>query len=190
MSRLHSFQRPEVKPDARQVGTPWSADYQRYDEGARFLYQDEAYELTLFWKSPSSAEARGFAAAPVELALYSTPPAAFLLYKIAGVCEWSDVAFNAQRIPAADRQQPQEPPGERAHMRLFLVDADTGLIVARRLVALEKILTQALKNEFEQQFASGFNELLYDAAVQSAHARFADGDAMLKVADVHEVAHG
>lgn len=190
MSHLHSFQRPEPNADPRRVGAPWSAAHNRYDEGARFLYQDEAYELALFWQSPSEAEARGFAMAPIELALYSVPPAAFLLYKIAGVCEWSDVAFNAHRVPESERQMPQEPPGERARMRLFLVDANTGLIAARRLVGLEKIMTQALKNEFSQQLAAGFNELLYEAAVQSTHARLADGDAMLKLADIHEPAHG
>lgn len=171
---------------ARQVGEVFDPAYNRYDEGARYAYVNEGHELVLFWNGPTGAEVEGFRIQPVEVGLFTHGPASFLLYKIQDVCEWSDVAFNAHLVPEAERELPKEEPGDRGRLRMVLVDAEDGVIRAKRIVSLDKVMTQALKHAMAEQAAAPFNRLLYDAAVQDVHARFKDSDALAAVAEVVE----
>ncbi|TCS72656.1 hypothetical protein EDC61_10467 [Sulfuritortus calidifontis] len=190
MSEFHTFQRPDVAKLGPQVGEVYSAAHNRYDEGARYSYSDQAHDLVLFWAGPTRTEIEGLRDQPVEVGLFSHGPAAFLLYKIQNVCEWSDVAFNVQLVPEAERELPAEPPGERGRLRITLVNADDGIVVAKRLVSLDKVMTQALRHVMQEQAAQPFNRLLYDAAVQEVHGRFADSDAMVQAAEVVEATLG
>lgn len=186
MSKPHTFPRPAAVAPTRQVGERWSEAHEKYDEGARYLYRQGAHELTLFWGAPSQAEVDGLRAQPLEVGLYPHDPAAFLLYKIQNVCEWSDVAFNVHLVPEAERELPAEPPGERARLRITLVDANDGIIRAKRIVSLDKVMTQALRHAMLRQAAEPFDRAAYDTAVRAAHARFPDSDAMVRAAECVE----
>jgi hypothetical protein len=190
VSHAHEFARPEIEGDARKVGEPYLADYTSYDEGARYTYYKEAHDLVLFWNRPSAAEIAGCRDRTITIGLYVNGAAAFLLYKIDGVCEWSDVAFNVQRIPEAERELPGEPTGERGRLRLTLVDAEDGLIKAKRLVSLDKVMTQALRHAMREQTERPFVAPLYDLAVQETYARFPDSDAMAAAAEIIEATLG
>lgn len=190
MAPVHTFPRPDVQPDTRHVGERWSPDHEKYDEGARYLYRHGAHELTLFWNGPSEAEVNGFRTQPVEVGLYVQGPAAFLLYKIADVCEWSDVAFNVHLVPEAERELPDEAAGDRARFRLTLVDAQDGIIRAKRIVSLDKVMTQALRMVMHDQAVAAFDRAAYDADVRAAHMRFPDSDAMIRAAEFQEAALG
>lgn len=190
MSKIHTFVRPELPDDARRIGDAFAPGYGRYDEGVRYLYRNGAHELTLFWSSPSQAELDGLRDRPVTVGLYSHGPAAFLLYKIDDVCEWSDAAFNIHLIPETERELPSEPTGERARLIITLVDADDGIIKGRRLVSLDKVMTQALRHVMAEQAAAPFVSPLYEIAVQEIHARFPDTDAMVQSAEVVEATLG
>ncbi len=190
MAHIHTFKRPEALPATAQVGERWSEAYTRYEEGARFLYRHGAHELTLFWQAPTAAEINGFCLKPVEVGLYVQGPAAFLLYKIEDVCDWSDVAFNVHRVPEDERELPNEPTGERARFRLTLVDAQDGIVRAKRIVSLDKVMTQALRMVMQAQAAATFDRAAYEAAVRAAHARFPEPKAMLQAAEFQEAALG
>lgn len=190
MAPVHTFPRPEVQPETRHVGERWSPEHAHYDEGARYLYRHGAHELTLFWNGPTKAEIEGFRTAPVEVGLYVQGPAAFLLYRIENVCEWSDAAFNVHLVPAAERELPTEAAGDRARFRLTLVDAGDGVIRAKRIVSLDKVMTQALRLVMTEQAQSSFDRAAYDAAVRAAHVRFPDSDAMIRAAEFQEAALG
>lgn len=193
MSEVHSFHtftRPDVETDAHPVGSVYSELHNKYDEGARYAYRQGAHDLVLFWKDPTPAEVAGVRDQPIEVGLYSNGPVGFLLYKIKDVCEWSDVAFNVHLVDAAERELPTEPTGERGRLRVTLVDADTGIIKAKRLVSLEKISTQALRHSMQEQAERPFVRTLYDIAIQETYARFADTDAMAEAAEITEPTHG
>jgi len=165
---MHEFRRPDTLPDSRMVGERWSEDQARYDEGVRYVYRHGAHELTLFWNAPADSEVKGLRDRPVEVGLYMHPPAAFLLYKIQDVCEWSDVAFNVQMVHEAEREIPNESPGDRARLKIDLV------------------MTQALKHVMREQAATPFVREDYDDAVRMVQHRFPDSDALVRVAEYIE----
>ncbi len=190
MSQIHTFTRPDILSDSRRIGEPFSPEHNRYDEGVRYIYRNGAHDLTLFWNSPSSAEIFGLRDQPVTVGLYSQGPAAFFLYKINDVCEWSDAAFNVNLIPESERELPGEPTGERTRLIITLVDAADGIIKGRRLVSLDRVITQALRHVMNEQAKSVFVRPLYDIAVQETYARFPDTDAMVQAAEVVEATLG
>ncbi|MFZ5484495.1 MAG: hypothetical protein ACOZB0_09725 [Pseudomonadota bacterium] len=190
MSEIHTFTRPEIPADSRRIGERFSPEHNRYDEGARYIYRHGAHDLTLFWRQPTPAEILGLRDQPVTVGLLSHGPVAFLLYKIDTVCEWSDVAFNVHRVPEAERELPDEPTGERGRLIITLVDAEDGIIKARRLVSLDKVMTQALRHVMTEQARAPFVAPLYDIAIQEIHARFPDSDAMAQAAELVEATHG
>jgi len=183
---MHEFRRPDTLPDSRMVGERWSEDQARYDEGVRYVYRHGAHELTLFWNAPADSEVKGLRDRPVEVGLYMHPPAAFLLYKIQDVCEWSDVAFNVQMVHEAEREIPNESPGDRARLKIDLVNTADGVILARRIVSLDKVMTQALKHVMREQAAAPFVREDYDDAVRMVQHRFPDSDALVRVAEYIE----
>ena len=156
MREIHTFTRPEAPSNLPAIGEPYAPGFTAFDEGVRYLYADGAHQLTLFWNTPSAAEVAGLRDRPVELALYTHGPAAFLLYKIQDVCEWSDLAFNIQLLPEAERELPAEPPGDRARLIITLVDTTDGKVKGRRLVSLDKVMTQALSHAMKEQSQAGF----------------------------------
>lgn len=190
MSRIHTFARPAPLPDTRHVGERYSPEHERYEEGARYVYRHGAHDLVLFWNAPTEAEIAGLRSRLVEVGLYVQGPAAFLLYRIEDVCEWSDVAFNVHLVPEGERELPGEPTGERARLRLTLVDARDGVIRAKRIVSLDKVMTQALRHVMTDQAQAPFERAAYEAAVQAAHARFPDSDAMIRAAEFQEATLG
>jgi hypothetical protein len=143
-----------------------------------------------FWNAPTPAEITGVRDAPVEVGLFQHGPAAFLLYKIQNICEWSDASFNLHLVSENEREIPEEAPGDRARMKITLVDAEDGIVRASRLVSLDKVMTQALKHAMKEQALAPFNRLIYDAAVAEVHGRYKDSDALAQVAEVVEPALG
>ncbi len=190
MSEIHTFVRPETTADLAKVGEHYAPGFNKFDPGARYVYANGAHQLTLFWSEPSPAEIAGLRDRPVAAGLFINGPAAFLLYQIEDVCEWSDVAFNIQLLPAAERAVPDEAPGDRARLVVTLVDAADGIVQGRRLVSLDKVMTQALRHVMVGQIKAGFVHTLYDIAVQETYARFPDTDAMVQAAEVVEAALG
>jgi hypothetical protein len=73
---------------------------------------------------------------------------------------------------------------------MILVDAEDGVIRAKRIVSLDKVMTQAVKHTMADQASSGFNRIIYEAAVQEVYSRYADSDALASVAEVVEPALG
>ena len=190
MKDPHTFPRPEFVPAEPGVGERWSPGHSQYDEGVRYVYRYGAHELTLFWSAPTVGEVQGLRDSDVEVGLFTHGSAAFLLYKIKDVCEWSDAAFNVHLVPAEERELPEEATGDRARLKITLVNAEDGIVQARRIVSLDKVMTQALKHAMQAQAATPFNRVLYDAAVQEVHSRYADSDALVKVAEVVEACLG
>jgi len=190
MSEIHTFVRPETPSDLAKVGEHYAPGFNKFDPGARYVYANGAHQLTLFWSAPSPAEITGLRDQPVAAGLFINGPAAFLLYKIADVCEWSDLAFNIQLLPEAEREIPDEAPGDRARLVITLVDAADGMVKGRRLVSLDKVMTQALRHVITEQLQAGFVLPLYDIAVQETYARFPDSEAMVQAAEVVEATLG
>lgn len=165
---------------SRAVGEIYSSQHSEYTEATQYCYHNGLHDLALFWSKPTLKETNGFLKQPVELALYVEQSVLFLLYRIADTCEWSDVAFNIHQLRAEERIVPADPPGSRAKMQMTLVNAGSGIILAKRMLSVEPVMTQALRHTLQEQMQTPCSREAYMAQVKQTYARYPDSDAMLK----------
>ena len=71
---------------------------------------------------------------------------------------------------------------------MTLVNADSGIILAKRKLSLSSAMTQALRQTLQAQQQTPLARIQYEAQVQQAYARYPDSDAMLKNAGPVETA--
>lgn len=173
---------------SRAVGEIYSSKHTEYSEATQYCYYNGVHELTLFWARPTLKEINGFLSQPVDISLYVEQSVLFLLYRIVDICEWSDVAYNIQQLLIEERFVPAEPPGSRARLQMTLVNADSGIILAKRMLSIGPVITQALRHTLQEQTNMPYSRNQYESQVKEAYARHPDTDAMLKDAWLTETA--
>jgi len=172
----------------RLVGEIYSSKHSEYSEATQYCYFNGVHDLALFWARPTQKEINGFLAQPVELALYVEKSVLFLLYRIVDICEWSDVAYNIHQLRADERVIPTETPGSQARMQMTLVNADSGVILAKRMLSISPAMTQAFRHTLQEQLQTSITRFEYEAQVKNTYTRYTDSDAMLKDAWMTESA--
>ena len=173
---------------SRQVGEIYSSKHSEYSEATQYCYYNGVHDLALFWSRPTLKEINGFLSQPLEISLYVEHSVLFLLYRIVDICEWSDVAYNIQQLRAEEQVVPADIPGSRARLQMTLVNADSGIILAKRMLSISPTMTQALRHTLLEQTLTPLSRYEYEAQVQQAYARYPDTDAMLKDAWMIETA--
>ncbi len=171
-----------------QVGEIYSSNHSEYSETTQYCYYNGMHDLALFWSQPTLKELNGFLRQPVELALHVEQSVLFMLYRIVDICEWSDVAFNIHQLRVEQREIPMETPGKPAQLQMTLVNADNGIIVAKRMLSIGSAMTQAIRHTLQEQLALPCSRLEYEAQVKQAYTRYPDTDALLKNAWMMETA--
>lgn len=172
----------------RQVGEIYSSRHTEYSEATQYCYYNGVHDLALFWSRPTLKEINGFLSQPVELSLHVEQSVLFLLYRIVDICEWSDVAYNVHQLRAGEQVVPTDVPGNRARLQMTLVNAGSGIILAKRMLSISPAMTQALRHTLQEQAQTPLSRFEYEAQVQQAYARYPDTDAMLKDAWMMETA--
>jgi SseB protein N-terminal domain len=177
-----------LNPGYETVGEIYSTQHSQYTEATQYCYYNGMHELTLFWARPTLKEIKGFHNQPVEISLYVENSVLFLLYRIVDICEWSDVAYNIHLLRAEELAIPSDKPGTRAKMQITLVNADSGIILAKRMLHLSPVMTQALRHTLQEQKQNPVSRTEYSEQVRQAYTRHPDSDAMLKNAWMVETA--
>jgi hypothetical protein len=166
----------------RQVGEIYSSNHSEYSESTQYCYYNGVHDLTLFWSRPTLKEKNDFLKQPVELALHVEQSILFLLYRIVDTCEWSDVAYNIHQLTDLEQAVPTDLPGSRAQLQLTLVNADSGIVLAKRILHIGPAMTQALRHTLQEQSQIPCSRFEYKEQVQQIYKRYPDSDAMLKEA--------
>lgn len=135
-----------------RVGAPYDPSRKSWPEGAAFVYHN-GYELLLRFPSPMAGEVAAVGRGHAAIGFYVAGAAVLVLYRFAMV----DAAFDLHGddaddpvawsdVPADPHRWQRLPPGEeRAQCRFVLVDADTGIVRALRVVLLAPGFTAALR---------------------------------------------
>jgi len=172
----------------RQVGEIYSSKHTQYSEATQYCYHNGVHDLALFWTNPTPTEIKGFLGQPVEISQYVEGAVLFLLFRIVDICEWSDVAYNIHQLRDEEQEVPADIPGHRDRLQMTLVNADSGIILAKRRLSLSLAMTQALRHTLQEQMKTPLSRFEYESQVQQVYARYPDSDAMLKHAGEIETA--
>jgi hypothetical protein len=140
-----------------EVGKPYIEGRTRWEETADYNYRGGEHELRLFLKTPSAEEIEMIRFGLSRFALAVTGPVIWLAFKF-GDLPWSDASFNIHLVPDPERQPPPPLTREqgRALLNVILVDADTGIVQALRLVSFSPAFSNALHKAIQAQWETGW----------------------------------
>lgn len=166
-----------------RVGELYHPTRRSWPEVALYQYRGGSHELVLFLPRPTSREVRAVRQGLASFAFYADQNLLVLLYAFGDGLPWSDAPFSWHLLPEAERVLPPETRGEeRALLSVVLVDAETGIIRALRVVTLSPTFTRLLHDAIREQAARPWpGDALYDAQLAALYQRYPSTTALLKV---------
>lgn len=167
-----------------RVGQLYSPTVRRWEEGVQYNFRSGSHELTLFFRNPTTNEVQAVERGRKEFALLLDGDVIVFLFHFFGAnanqkgIPWSDCPYSWHLLPPTDRQVLPVSPAEmtpemRAAMQVFLVNADTGILLAMRpLITLSHDFTVNLHQAILDQIARPFDKVRYDRQVRMLQARY------------------
>lgn len=150
-----------------KVGEPYSATRSSWPEAQQFNVRGGEFELTLFFRAPKPKEVRSVKRGKSHFAALSWGPVLNFLYAFEPAIKWSDAPFTIHALPPKEQVLPEIPDGQdRALLNVVLVDADTGLIRALRVVSLSADVTAVIGRVVTDQLASKWDPDEYHRALK------------------------
>lgn len=173
-----------VRPYIPTVGQLYRPDKRTWTEGGDYNYRNQAHELRLFYNSPTVEEIDAVTNGPVSFAVYLYQDVIYFCFNLFDI--WEDCPFSIYLLPEDQRGVPpteDDNADPRASLTIFLIDACTGLLAARRAVKLSAPFTRALHAAIVTQAARPFPALPeYKRQIQRMHARYKPVDIATRLA--------
>lgn len=169
-----------TEPHRYAVGEPYIPGRTRWPELAEYNYRQGTHELRLFLRRLSTDDVQAVRTGSAAFALVEERPVVLLLYRFGRRVPWSDAPFSLHLVPEEQRSLPPPLSGEqRATLQVVLVDADTGLIRALRLLSFTPAFSRALHGAIMRQAESSFDPAVFDATLASLYAQYPTTEALL-----------
>lgn len=169
-----------------EVGKPYSPTRTQWEEGTEYNYRGErrgVHEIRLFFRHPKPIEVQSVKQGEATFGLVVQENLIVLVFKF-GAIPWSDAPYSWHMVPERERHLPPElRPGERETLTVFLIDADTGILLAIRQVSFSPEFTRALHQAIRAQAGRPFDQVIYDRQLRALQARYQSKD-LYKIAIV------
>jgi hypothetical protein len=166
------------------VGELYNPSKRRWLEGVQYSFREHQHELLLFLKSPTRREIDAVRRETTEFSLTIEPPLIVLCYRFGDGIPWSDAPFTYHLVPANQRTLPDEANEVsefRALLLVFLVDADTGIILAMRQITFSAEFTARLHLAIREQARMTWDEAEYNRLLANLYRRCST-DALVETA--------
>lgn len=143
-----------------RVGQLYSPTRKKWEEHVEYNFRAGAHELRLFFFQPTPEEIKAVLSDPCKFALYVYQDIIFFCFRF-GHLPWSDSGSSIHLVPQDERISPPDPDKveERFLLHVFLVDADTGILKAIRVVSFSPQFTRALHAALWRQLSNPFPEM-------------------------------
>lgn len=171
------------------VGQPFSHERSKWEDGRieyRFFSGNHMLQLCLGQLTPQ--EIKAFRKNPVRVALFIEGNVIFFIFKIEGCMDWSDQGFSIHLVHEQNRDLPSLPPGMRTPLNLVLVDADTGIVRALRMVTFSPHFSRLLHDAMRRQIELPFEPAVHQAVIQDVYRRYPRTADLAKAAVIIEKA--
>jgi hypothetical protein len=154
------------------VGTPYSPTRTRWPEAIEYNYRSGAHELRMFLTGLTEADIAAVARGPMRVAVFVDQPVIMLITRFEGVTDYSDSPYTIHMVPEDERTPPSDVEvDQRQLLQIILVAAETGIIRALRVVALNETLSRRLHEAIRTQLATPFDQEAYDRKLAAISRR-------------------
>lgn len=176
-----------MEPWVLVVGKPFSDKRTKWTDGSfEYRYWSGNHLLQLCIASPSESDIEAFRSGRVDIGLYVESNVIFWLFRIEGVMDWSDQGFSVRLLPESEQDTPPISDAGRIPLTLVLVDADTGLVTALRMVTYSPHFTRLFYRAMQRQKDAQFDPKLHREKVAAIYQRFPNSKALVRSAIIME----
>jgi hypothetical protein len=139
-----------------------------------YNFRAGTHELRMFFRLPTRREVEAVRKGRCEFALAFEGPVIFLMYFFDPAIDWSDAPYCWHLVPEVERTLPQRGgPETRALLQANLVEAQSGLVRALRVVTFLPAFTRALHFAIREQAALPWlGREAYEEALASIYKRY------------------
>lgn len=164
-----------------EVGKPYS-NRKQWEEGAEYNFRANIHEICLFFRHPKPVEVQAVKQGEASFGLVVQDDVILLVFRF-GVIPWSDASYTWHRVPSEERTLPPALANvrERAQVTTFMIDADTGIILAIRQTSFSHEFTVALHRAIHEQAARPFDQVLFDRQLRMLYSHY-DAKGLLSLA--------
>lgn len=158
-----------------RVGAPYNPKRRTWPAAAQYNYRGGEHELLLSCERLSDAEAEAVSRGEASFALFVEANVILLLFRFGPEAgpglPWSEAPTSMHLVPEQERIAPGANES-RATLRVVLLDADTGIVKALRLVLLSESFTQALHQALANQLHAAWEPALFDERLTDIFAQY------------------
>lgn len=167
-----------------EVGQPFSPGRVTWPETTQYNYHQGGHELTFFLRRPTRREIDAIRQGRASFGVVATGDLVVLLYEFAPAIRWSDAPYSWHLVPEDQRQLPPETgPGDHALLTVYVVSADTGLVLAIRALGLGAELTAVLHQAIRVQAGRPWpGSVRYEGQIQALYRRYPQSSQMVAIA--------
>lgn len=137
-----------------EVGKLFNEDITKYKEGCVFDINDSSCNLIIRFITPSNNEVNAIKQGRFKCWYYTEKEAIFMLFKLEGI-EWMDSPYSVELSKNLTKIQ-EINNGQGLALNIYLIDANTGILKAMRLVGLPTAFSRKLRAVIERQRSMPF----------------------------------
>lgn len=176
-----------AQPWALVVGQPFSEKRAKWTDGSfEYRYWSGNHLLQLCIASPSRKDIEAFHSGRVHVGLFLEADVIFWLFRIEGLMDWSDQALSIRLWHKSEQSIPPLSVDGRIPLNLVLVDVDTGLVCALRLVTYSPHFSRVFYRAMQRQKDTPFDPKCHTETVSAVYQRFPTSKSLVRSAIVVE----
>lgn len=167
------------------IGKPYTPGIQKFTPEARFDLIGNECTLDLFWDHLTPDDVANVSIRKATLGLwYSDNNDVFFLYRF-GDDSWADTVFSIMQLPPKQRIRPPFSKTNHGHLDLnvALVDADTGLVRAKRNlplpVSFSKKMCSSVGRQYTRRYQFDWREEDFTARVHEVYRMYPSSESLL-----------
>jgi len=166
------------------LGELYSPNVTSYKEGIYYNWDKAGNVLHLFMANPSPREINAIRRGNVSFNLVTYPECLFLMIRFEGM-PWCDAPYSWWIVPENQRIQPPElKENESLPLAIILINANTGIVEALRLITPPKSFSEALIKAVKEQVQNPVDFNQYNQRIDQVYRTYSSSAKMLKNAQL------
>lgn len=164
-----------MKLFATEVGKPFFRGSKPPREGVYFEYAEAGPYLIYALHKPKPKEIRAAKTGKIDLALYNHRSVLFLLSKISGIGGWCDSPFSIRIYDGRGMTfdfSHEIKDGQSVGFNIVLVDADTNILLAQRLIGPSTEFSRELRRVILGQLELPFSMDEYNKIINMVYSQY------------------
>ena len=152
------------------VGNLFKEGVNHYPEGARFDISDDGCNLSLYFSRPTDKEINLIKTSSIKVGCYMEDEVIMMLFKFENM-NWMDAPYSIH-LSKNLRYLPDLLSNEGYQLNVYLIDARTGILKAKRVVNLKDTFSKSLKRIIEKQKEIPFNKHQYAIKIGDIYSKY------------------